>query len=70
MTNVEVEVQVQVEVEEEEVEVEVVEVLLTVTCVDKANCFWLLAAAFCSTHSSRENTSMTCSISVSSSAAQ
>ena len=35
-----------------------------VTCVDKENCFWLFAAAFCSTHSSRENTSMTCRASI------
>jgi hypothetical protein len=39
----------------------VVVVVLNMTCVTKENCFWLLAAAFCSTHSSRENTSMTCS---------
>ena len=43
------------------VEVAVVAVrVVDMTCVDKENCFWLFAAAFCSTHSSRENTSITC----------
>ena len=43
------------------VEVAVVAVVVVdMTCVDKENCFWLFAAAFCSTHSSRENTSITC----------
>ena len=47
------------------VEVAVVAVVVVdMTCVDKENCFWLFAAAFCSTHSSRENTSMTCRASI------
>ncbi len=48
----------------------VVVVEVVVTCVDKANLFWLLEAAFCTTPSSRENTSITCTIAVSGRATQ